>query len=401
MQPYKAIFFARMVRANFMALVAYSIFSAFSGSLHAATLISSWATNHQSVNAQFDADWKNSRNAIRLGNGWLFARNDSKTLFLLIDLTGDTGNDPPLNSSPWGDYLSLTVDIDLNRKISPNIDFQYGQYPGTFRIGRQYFLAADRFTGLKPSDAKLVSGFSASRNFKRPHRLWELAIPLKEIKTKPGKTIRVGIGTHSNQPAFNHSVPRNHTRSMGSLIELRLASSPIRVQRPDIQINPSVLREMVAKHKLVIVPMNSDLQPLTPGVGGISANRPNTPCELPKGKPDSRGILPDGTIELRYANGAKKRRKKGSWEILCPDGTIVPATVLYSTQIPPTLPPSLPDETAAQWLEYHNWQLLGIIDGLVGDQAMLNSYLQTEATEWTIYQRIQSRRETISYLLAE
>ncbi len=383
------------------ALTTVSLFTL--ASAQAATLQATWATKHQPINAKFDADWSQERNAVRLEHGWLFARNDAQRLYLLIDLTGDTGNDKPLSKAPWGDYLSIAFDIDRDKKISVNKDIQYGQYPGTYRMGRQYFLGAGRFTGLQQTKTRLAAHFDRTVNYRRPHRIWELSIPLAELNAKPGASVRLGISTHSTKPAFSRSLPPNHTRQMKNLIELRLAGSPMASRFLVARLDPKALRKLVGQQRIVVRPKFHQLKPVRPGPGTLKPVEPTqpAPCPMPEGEPVGRAILQDGSIELRYANGSKKHRFQGGWKILCPDGTPVPTMVLFSSQIPPTLPPLLPEGTEAQWLEYHNTQLLGIINTLVDDASMVDTYLKTEAADWSVYKRIQTRGETISYLLAE
>lgn len=366
-----------------------------SNPVFATTLNARWVAQQHSVNARFDKGWQDTRNAIRLERGWLFARNDAKQLYLLIDLTGDTGNDKPLTQAPWGDFLSVAFDVDLNGKISINTDLTFGQYPGSYRLGRQVFKGPGRFSGLGPTRARMAGGFGRTPASRQPHRVWELAIPLDELKAKAGGRVRLGITTHSVRPTFSDAYPTNHLRQFKDLLEIRLASSPMLAQFRVARLSPNAVRQLVANQRIVVQPKTQH------PAGDLQLVTPQPPCALPKGEPVGRAILPNGTIELRFANGSKKRRLQGGWEILCPDGTKVPATVLFSTQIPPTLPPTLPDATANEWLEYHDTRLLGIINSLVDDPAMVDTYLKTEAPGWSVYQRIQSRSETISYLLAE
>lgn len=365
------------------------------GTASALTLDARWTAQPHTVSARFDKEWQATRNAIRLEHGWLFARNDAKQLYLVVDLTGDTGNDKPLTQAPWGDFLSVAFDVNLDGKITIDTDSKYAQHPGSYRLGRQLFKGPGRFSGLGPTRARLAGGFGRTPAARQPHRIWELAIPLDELKATPGGRVRLGIRTHSTRPEFTDSMPVNHLRDLKNLIEIRLASAPMLATLRIARLDPQALRRLVANQRVVVQPK----LPRPPG--RLTPIDPQVPCPLPEGEPVGRAILPNGTIELRFANGSKKLRFAGGWEIICPDGTKVPTTVLFSTQIPPTLPPSLPDETTTQWLEYHNTRLLGIIGTLVDDPDMVDTYLGTEASGWSVYQRIQTRSETISYLLAE
>src|SRR2546421_13059124 len=44
---------------------------------------------------------------LQLNHGVLLAQNDASHLYLLIDLTQDTHDDPPRAEAPWGDLLAL------------------------------------------------------------------------------------------------------------------------------------------------------------------------------------------------------------------------------------------------------------------------------------------------------
>jgi hypothetical protein len=144
------------------------------------------------------------------------------------------------------------------------------------------------------------------------------------------------------------------------------------------------------------------VRPVFEPVGGGSLAPPRQPCGPPEGKPVRRTILPDGTIELHYADGSKKQHQNGHWKFFCPDGTPVPTQVLKS-QIMPTFPPTLPDQETLAWLEVHNERLLGIISTIVNDEQMIADYLNSEtvAGDVTVYQQIYTRSNTIDNLLVE
>lgn len=372
-------------------------------SVSGASLTASWVTQPHEVAARFDRSWQQARDAIRLDNGWLFARNDSERLYLLIDLTGDTVDDQPKRAAPWGDFVSVAFDVDLNGGISADKDLQYSLYPGSHRLGRQYYKGPAKFSGLQLTQARLAAGFTGSPVLQRKHRIWEFSIPLKEVEAHPGGRVMVGVSTHSERPKFSDKLPSGYLQDLKGLIEIRLAANP--TFAVFTKISSQDLRKLVAGQRMVVRPKIAEAVP-RPGQPGGLRQQPSGPgrppnCPVPEGEPVKRAIHADGTVELTYSNGSKKLHFQGGWKILCPDGTPVPTTVLFSTQIPPTMPPTLPDQAEMQWLEYHNMRLLGIINMLVNDQTMVDNYLHTEPNDWSVYERIQKRSETISYLLAE
>jgi hypothetical protein len=361
----------------------------------AEALDSTWTGESRKASANYDRFWQQPRNALRLDHGWLQARNNASHLYLLIDLTGDTVQDRPVDKSPWGDYLMLAFDIDLNHRITPDRDIALTLYPGSHRLGRQLFKGPGRFSGLHASQSRLATRFDSSPTQAQPHRLWEVVIPLDELSIKAGGKVRLGLTTHSQRPAFNDELPGDYSRNFKQLIELQLAAAPLRqVHRvkPDIK----TLRRQLAGNRLQVRPDFDKLR--RPGIPG---NGLPSGCQPPTGEPVKRSIEADGSITLLYASGAKKQHVGGGWKMFCPDGTPIPVYTTKSTQISPTMPPTLPDPLTLQWLEFHQFGLLGIIQNLVGDEQMVESYLATENAGWTPYETIDNRRRTIDYLLAE
>lgn len=356
-------------------------------------LHSDWTGKPLKLNGRFDKKWIHNYNALRLPHGWLSAQNDRHTLYLLVDLTGDTTADKRRNQPPWGDGLSISFDVDGNRKITPQTDVYFGLLRGKYQVGRRVFMAPGRLSGFHQSNAEVYTSFGGSPTLARNHRIWEVAIPLKEISTAAGKPITFGIQTRSVTPRFNDDLPSNHANDFKNLIELQLSEIPMRVAvaKPNLKS----LRRFILKQpqQIVVRPV------LEPSAGGLSTGT-QPPCNRPEGKPVRRVILPDGTVELQYADGSKKQHKNGHWKFFCPDGTPINTHVIKS-HIMPTFPPTLPDQEILDWLEYHNERLLGIIGTIVNDDKMIENYLNAEPDDLTIYQHVRTRSDTINYLLVE
>lgn len=165
-------------------------------------------------------EW-NSAISIALQHGVMLALNDAANLYLLIDLTGDTSNDPPLTTSPWGDYFSLAFDVNTDNVMTTDVDFLLGLYPGTHNLGKQFYMGSG-WSGLRPSSSIMSSGFGSSINSAAPHRIWELAVSLPEIGAVPGSQVRLGLETYSQTPSFKDSHPEGFYSSFANLIEIDL-----------------------------------------------------------------------------------------------------------------------------------------------------------------------------------
>lgn len=113
----------------------------------------------------------------------------------------------------------------------------------------------------------------------------------------------------------------------------------------------------------------------------------------------TRRILPDGKIEIHYADGTVKTIFKGGYDVATPDGKT--RSVRYASGQPPTPPSVPPDSLHAGWLEYESNHLLEIIKTLVGnDQASINNYLGKEGDNRSYYERISLRNTAIQRLIS-
>lgn len=168
-----------------------------------------------------------SASRFRIQHGFLLVQNDASNLYILIDLTGDTSNDPPLAMAPWGDNFWLTFDADLDSSITPNVDLQYATYPGTHNLGLQKYLGPGVWTGLFETRSELGAGFGSSSNPMVPHRFWELAIRLTEIDAVPNRLVRMGLKAYSQNPSFDDYNPESFTTDFTNLIEASLVTPEV------------------------------------------------------------------------------------------------------------------------------------------------------------------------------
>src|SRR5438105_8343784 len=78
-------------------------------------LRSKWAqTPPDPATSIMDPAWQGA-GEYQFDKGWVFAKNDSKFLYMALDVVYDTGND-----FGTGDYYWLSFDTDENRGISAN-----------------------------------------------------------------------------------------------------------------------------------------------------------------------------------------------------------------------------------------------------------------------------------------
>ena len=174
---------------------------------------------------------------ISLCYGYMLVQNDHENLYILVDLTKDTHNDPPLSSEPWGDFFWLTFDVNSDKMIVPGEDINYGCYPGTHELGLQYYQGPGMWTPLGATNSSIGAGFGQGMYSLTDNRIWEFAISLEEIKTGVDdwlsdpwmiKPIRTGLRTYSQEPTFDVYHPSYFPTNFSNLIEIFPAfGSPI------------------------------------------------------------------------------------------------------------------------------------------------------------------------------
>ncbi|MDO8055668.1 MAG: C25 family cysteine peptidase, partial [Candidatus Hermodarchaeota archaeon] len=171
-------------------------------------------------------EWNNCPH-IELEHGLMLVQNDAANLYLLIDLSADTHDDPPLADPPWGDYFWLSFDVNIDGAITPRTDVAYSIYPGTHNLGKCYYLGPGETTVLGDTHSQLGAGFGPSINSRTPHRIWELAISLPEIKAVPNGLVRIGLRTYSQNPRFTDDHPENFDYDFSNLMEIALVTAKV------------------------------------------------------------------------------------------------------------------------------------------------------------------------------
>ena len=193
------------------------------------TVRSGWALAPVTVDGVLGTTQWAGAGQMTIPGGKLLAKNDATYLYVALDLTADTGNDPGT-----GDYFWFSVDVDRDRTISAHRDVNYGVYPGQpNRIGRQYYLGPSTWTGIlnEVSPARCAIGFGPSSNSATPHRRWELRIPLAEIGVDLAAAlvppaVRFGLRTGSATPSAVREFPNNFHANFSNLPRILLATSP-------------------------------------------------------------------------------------------------------------------------------------------------------------------------------
>lgn len=163
-------------------------------------------------------------------HGRIYFMNDGTHLYFLFDVVGDTVDDPPAPPPTNGDYFWLSFDINLNAAIDPGVDVNYAIAPSLpYQIGLQYYEGPGTWTGLNPTAAPLGVGMQASFASQAPHRIWELAIPLREIGAGPGAVVSAGFRLYSQNPAFTDDLPPDFFNDFSDLIQIALSETGCQV----------------------------------------------------------------------------------------------------------------------------------------------------------------------------
>src|SRR5947208_2752942 len=97
------------------------------------SITSTFATTPPNVDGTIDFGEWNLTNKVTFTNGLITVLNDNLRLYVLLDVTGDTGNDA-------GDYFWLTFDVNRDSAITANVDKNYGLNPSNGNMRYQFYL---------------------------------------------------------------------------------------------------------------------------------------------------------------------------------------------------------------------------------------------------------------------
>ena len=198
-----------------------------------------WASTTPTINGTVSAGEWTSATATALTHGQMRTMNDNSNLYVLLDITSDTVNDPVPSGGADGDYFSLAFDRDLNHAVTPNIDFFYSTCQDGRPFVKAHYITAGSFTGCQDVEPASVGarGFGATFNSATPHRFWEFRLSLAELGVDPttwttsaGSTprLRMNVGVHSANPSFDSAQPVNDQTPNWALevYQLDLAIAP-------------------------------------------------------------------------------------------------------------------------------------------------------------------------------
>lgn len=193
---------------------------------------SQWASTPISPENSLNNDlWSDAlEKKMSIPGGYFMAKNDLRFLYVALDLTEDTNNDPGTK-----DYFWLSFDKDRNRSITPNVDVNFAPYRDQpNKLGRQLYQGPGSWTGLlnTASQSECRSSFAASPNSSTPHRIWTLKLALSEIERfsilpfpifRLKRYLKFGLRVNSENPQFRHDSPDNFFQNFRNLHTLYLS----------------------------------------------------------------------------------------------------------------------------------------------------------------------------------
>ncbi len=183
-------------------------------------------------------------NRVEFEHGFLTVLNDAIRLYILVDVLSDSGEDP-VSSNPAGDFFVLGFDVnkdgtktsaDLEYVLVPgtaNMRYRHCIAPGTVVIGEgSGYAETTRSSYAAGFDCFIADRSRDYRAFTHPkfacveHRVWELAIDLREIGAEPGDLVHAGVRVSSQNPAFTEDVPEGFYFDFEEMIVISLAPVP-------------------------------------------------------------------------------------------------------------------------------------------------------------------------------
>lgn len=150
--------------------------------------------------------------SITIPYGNLRIKSDNLYLYLLIDVFADTQDDHT------DDTFAIYLDLNDNGRIDPNIDMVYKREFSHLLVSR-YLNTSQLSQGKISVRSQVGVGFGSSARisydypkYRSPHRIWEIALPLKELKVNSGDTIGLGLKIYSKNPPIHYGDIFNFSR---------------------------------------------------------------------------------------------------------------------------------------------------------------------------------------------
>ncbi len=205
-----------------------------------ATIQSGWTQGLQLTGVLDAARWSGA-GSLHMSPGMIFVQNDAHFLYVGLDVVKDFGDDPGTD-----DYFWLTFDFDKDKKITPNVDVNYGQFPGQpNHIAKQLYLRPFEWTTILPSAgaSECRIGFGPSLKSATHHRMIEVKVPLSDIGGSLNATpahVFMGVRVHSKKPVFTIDVPTGFDGDFSALTEVKLMKDPAVQLNQILQAHPLV-----------------------------------------------------------------------------------------------------------------------------------------------------------------
>ena len=177
-----------------------------------------------------DAEWASAGN-MSIPGGRLLVKNDDDSVYIELDITADTGNDPGSN-----DYYWFVIDIDNNGAVTPNRDMLFSPWPGDpNRLGLWMMAYPNACWPAQNTQVILSSNqesFGTSPQSSTNHRIWKIRLKLSELgitidPQQPAPILRFGLHVTSGSPAFTYESPANPMSDFQHFNQIILATSPV------------------------------------------------------------------------------------------------------------------------------------------------------------------------------
>ena len=188
---------------------------------------SKWADNKMIIGGYLSATEWGDAGKILVPGGYLMVKNDDEFVYIALDLTSDTFNDPGTE-----DYFWFSIDVDQDQSITPYRDTNYGLYVDQpNRLARQYYLGPGVWTTIlqEESPSACHIGFGSSPNKATAHRVWEIKLSLAELgiddltATDAPPVINFGVRVKSETPSFTYDNPSGFYTDFSALKSIILA----------------------------------------------------------------------------------------------------------------------------------------------------------------------------------
>jgi hypothetical protein len=205
---------------------------------------STWADTPIDLNAPLNSGPWEGAGRMRFNRGWVLAKNDARFLYLALDVTADTGDDPGTS-----DYFWLTFDVNRDRAITSGRDINFATPPNQpENLRKQMYLGPNQWTGLQDTPSEARSEFGPSPDSAANHRIWKFRIDLSEIGVNLAWPLGtphtfLGFRVRSQRPGFLEEVPPGFGGDFSGLRQLVFSRKP--------SVDPALLGPVIGSVGLI------------------------------------------------------------------------------------------------------------------------------------------------------